>query len=801
MNFNIFQWRSLKTRVTVFTLAIFLISLWSLAFYASQALRNDVQSLLSEQQLSTVSFIAAEVNQALNDQFNVLEKVAGRVSLAMLGHPATLQAFLEERLTLQGPFNGGIFVTQVDGVAIAGLPRSAEWVGVNDLDRDYIVSALKGKATVGRPVMSRVLQAPVFVMAAPIRDLQGAVIGALAGVTNLSQPNFLDRLTHGRYGQSGGYVLISPQHRLVVTASDKSRIMQTLPTPGVNPGIDRFLDGYEGSAMVVNPLGVEVLASGKSVPATGWIAVAALPTAEAFAPIHAMQERMWITTVFLTLLAGGLTWWMLRRQLSPMLAAVRTLAAWSDTHQPPQPLPMTRQDEIGELIGGFNRLLSTLAQRENALIESERLLKESQLIANLGDYVLDIPSKVWKSSSMLDQLFGIDAAYERSVAGWAALIHPDDRALIVDYFNHQVLGQGHNFNKKYRIIRADNQAERWVHGLGKLEFDAQGRPVKMQGVILDITAYKRVEESLREREEWFRKLFEDHSAIMLVIDPDTGNIVDANQAAANFYGWSIKKLKQMDIDQVNTLSPATMKSEIQEVISARKTCFTFRHRRADGSIRDVEVFSNKIKINHKPLIYCIIHDITERRQMEEHIRQLALYDPLTQLPNRRLLNDRLNQTMITSKRSGCHVALMFLDLDHFKPLNDTHGHAVGDLLLIEVANRLKSCIRGMDTIARFGGDEFVVMLSELNVNKAQSMSQAEVVAEKIRFALSEPYWLTVKRDGQTDNTVEHHCTASIGIVVFMNHQGSLDDVLKWADQTMYQAKEAGRNRIRFYDMD
>jgi diguanylate cyclase (GGDEF)-like protein len=556
MNFNILQWRSLKTRVTVFTLAIFLISLWSLAFYASQALRNDVRSLLSEQQFSTVSFIAVEVNQALNDRFNVLEKAAGRVSLATLDHPATLQAFLEERLILQGPFNGGIFVTQVDGTAIAGLPRSAEWVGVSYLDRDYIVSAIKGKATVGRPVIDRVLQAPIFVMAAPIRDPQGAVIGALAGVTNLNQPNFLDRLTHGRYGQSGGYVLISPQHRLVVTASDKSRIMQTLPTPGVNPGIDRFLDGYEGSAMVVNPLGVEVLASGKSVPATGWIAVAALPTAEAFAPIHAMQERMWITMVLLTLLAGGLTWWMLRHQLSPMLDAVRTLAAWSDTHQPPQPLPMTRQDEIGELIGGFNRLLSTLAQRENALIESERLLK-----------------------------------------------------------------------------------------------------------------------------------------------------------------------------------------------------------------------------------------------------QLALYDPLTQLPNRRLLNDRLNQTMITSKRSGCHVALMFLDLDHFKPLNDTHGHAVGDLLLIEVANRLKSCIRGMDTIARFGGDEFVVMLSELNVNKAQSMSQAEVVAEKIRFALSEPYWLTVKRDGQTDNTVEHHCTASIGIVVFMNHQGSLDDVLKWADQTMYQAKEAGRNRIRFYDMD
>jgi diguanylate cyclase (GGDEF)-like protein/PAS domain S-box-containing protein len=193
-----------------------------------------------------------------------------------------------------------------------------------------------------------------------------------------------------------------------------------------------------------------------------------------------------------------------------------------------------------------------------------------------------------------------------------------------------------------------------------------------------------------------------------------------------------------------------------------------------------------------------IMDITARKQMEEEVRQLAFYDTLTKLPNRRLLNDRLSQTIAASKRSKSYGALMFLDLDNFKPLNDTHGHEVGDMLLIEAANRLTHCIREMDTVARFGGDEFVVMLGELGEDKAVSITQAALVAEKIRATLSEPYQFTVSHDGQADATVEHLCTGSIGVVVFNGSEGSQEDMMKWADVAMYEAKEAGRNQIRFY---
>ena len=227
------------------------------------------------------------------------------------------------------------------------------------------------------------------------------------------------------------------------------------------------------------------------------------------------------------------------------------------------------------------------------------------------------------------------------------------------------------------------------------------------------------------------------------------------------------------------------------------------NRRKDGSIYDESLVITPVidgdgKIRH---FVAIMRDITERKQAEEQIRTLAFYDTLTQLPNRRLLDDRLGQTMAASKRSGRYGALMFLDLDNFKPLNDTYGHGVGDLLLIEVAHRLTSCVRETDTVARFGGDEFVVILSELDTDKAESNVQAAIVAEKIRATLAEPYLLTFKQEGDTEIAVEHHCTSSIGVALFINHKARPEDVLKWADMAMYQAKEGGRNLIRFFDSE
>lgn len=192
-------------------------------------------------------------------------------------------------------------------------------------------------------------------------------------------------------------------------------------------------------------------------------------------------------------------------------------------------------------------------------------------------------------------------------------------------------------------------------------------------------------------------------------------------------------------------------------------------------------------------------DITERKRMEEEVSQLAFYDPLTRLANRRLLTDRLRQAQAASKRSGLYGALIFIDLDNFKPLNDSHGHEVGDTLLKEAASRLKACVREMDTVARFGGDEFVVILSALHADQASSVAQAELIARKIGSSLSESYALVRRRAQQAESTIRHQCTASIGVTLFVRDELDPDEILKCADMAMYDAKREGRNQTRFYN--
>ena len=372
MNLNFFQWHSLKTRVTFLTLAIFLAAIWSLSYSVSRMLRVDMQRMLGEQQFSTASFAAAGVNDALEERLVALELVAQSLRPAMLHNPATLRAVLENRPVLQHIFNGGVIAHDLDGVAIVEVPLSAGRIGINFADRDFVIGPLKeGKATIGRPVIGKKSPAPFVSMGVPIHDAQGKVIGSLTGVTNLTKPNFLDKLTVAHYGRTGNFLLVASQYRQIVTASDKRRIMEILPAPGDSQSRNHFIDGYEGTDTFINARGVEVLASAKGVPAAGWYVAVGMPTEEAFAPIRAMQMRILAATIFLTLLLGGLTWWMLRRQLSPLMDAMRSLAAQSDTNQPLQPLPIANRDEIGRLIGGFNRLLEIVKYRDEAYRESE----------------------------------------------------------------------------------------------------------------------------------------------------------------------------------------------------------------------------------------------------------------------------------------------------------------------------------------------------------------------------------------------------------------------------------------------
>ena len=197
----------------------------------------------------------------------------------------------------------------------------------------------------------------------------------------------------------------------------------------------------------------------------------------------------------------------------------------------------------------------------------------------------------------------------------------------------------------------------------------------------------------------------------------------------------------------------------------------------------------------------IITDVTQRKQRDERVLQMAYYDALTSLPNRRLLNERLSQALVESRRLASYGALLFLDLDHFKGLNDAYGHAAGDLLLVEAAARMKHSVREMDTVARMGGDEFVIVLRQLHGDRATASELAAQVAAKIQSTLAYSAELTLRHEGSEPISIVHRSTASIGIALFRDDGDTPSEILRRADRAMYAAKEAGRNTIRHHAVE
>lgn len=316
-----------------------------------------------------------------------------------------------------------------------------------------------------------------------------------------------------------------------------------------------------------------------------------------------------------------------------------------------------------------------------------------------------------------------------------------------------------------------------------------------------IAGRKQVDKALAEQEEFFRLIAENVEDFIAVLDLEGRRIYNSpsyNRLFGNADAMkgtdSFAEIHPDDRERIKQV----FKDSVQNGIGQRTE---YRFVLANGSIRHMESSSGLIKNSQGNIsrVVVVSHDVTERKMAELEINRLAFYDTLTQLPNRRLLEDRLVQAMATSQRSGRYGAVMFLDLDNFKTLNDTHGHKAGDLLLVEVARRLVGCVREVDTVARLGGDEFVVAITELDGTKSECTAQAGIIAEKIRAALAEPYWLASDFEGSTKMTVNHHCGASIGVVLFIDHEAGIEQILKSADVAMYQAKDAGRNQIRFYD--
>lgn len=371
---------------------------------------------------------------------------------------------------------------------------------------------------------------------------------------------------------------------------------------------------------------------------------------------------------------------------------------------------------------------------------------------------------------------------------WKNSIHPDDLLAYHAALTAHLENRTPFFQSEYRI-RTQSGSWIWLLSRGTvIQREIDGNPLRMLGIEMDITESKYIDEQLRIA----AIAFESQEGV-IVTDPNAV-IMRVNKAFTRLTGYSA--------EEAVGHTPRLLSSGSHDKIFYQCMWNALRdkglwqgeicNRHKNGTIYTEWLNISAVRssggiVTHYVASFSII---TTNKEAMAEIHRLEFYDPLTQLPNRRLFQERLGRALAISGRNGKYGALLFIDLDNFKSLNDTLGHDIGDMLLTQVAKRLVSCMREGDTVARQGGDEFVVMLEDLSQNPEEAANQTGVVGEKILTVLNQPYQLA---------NHEYHSTPSIGVTLFNDHSEIVDDLLKRADIAMYAAKAAGRNTLRFFD--
>lgn len=659
--------QSLKSRVTLLTIFIVVAGFLTLASYVKGMIRDELILYTGAQQRSALKLLDAEVSRVLQDRIESLSILASDLAPAPLQDKAGLNNLLRTRSFLERQFNAGVSIWNAQGVLLASNGNYWERSVVTE-DLSRFLQA--GQPGIGRMNLLTDPRTASFAMYVPIRDPGGTVIGAVAGSIRLDKPNFLSTLASHRYGKTGNFFLIDASQRLIIATSDESRLLETLPARAVSPWIDRFVDGFEGTARVVNPHGVEVLVSVEQIPLAHWYASVTLAPDEVFELFDIVQPRSRLAALVLLSVLLTLIWLMVRLQLSPMTTAARMLEGFVRKNQPPQALPVIRQDEVGQLVSGFNQLLESLVQQKKVVQDSE-------------DFKQAVLNSVTSAIAVLDHngtILSINDAWTQ-------------------------------FSHEFTSAPGSAQTALGANFLAALE-----------GLATDTTHH-----NTPTAEEGIRAVLQGKLPRFHLEYPV------AASAQQHWRSMSVTPLK--------------------------------------GAILQGAVVS--------------IEDISERVEMQRQVRELASYDPLTRLPNRRLAMERLTQQLMRAQRAQSILALLFIDLDRFKPINDELGHDVGDWLLQAAAQRIQACLRKSDTAARMGGDEFIVLLPDL-----QTVEAATAVGEKIRSELG--------RDFVTPKGLILQISSSIGVAIYPDHGDAEETLLRLGDEAMYKAKRSGRNAVQLW---
>ncbi len=553
---------SLKARITSFTLLLFVASILLLSYHIIKMLHDDMQEQLGKHQYSSLTLLADNLDDDITDRLSALRIIANDITNKKEAlQTDVLQEWFNARPIFTRLFNEGTFIVQADGVILYSSRPSIHRDGNQYRDLAFVATTFReGRETISPVLFDVALQTPTLAMAAPIRDSQGKVIAALVGVTGLSQPNFIDRITNSADGETGGYLLISPKQRMVAQSSDKSRNREPLPAIGAIPEFDQLLEGKQPYVVFVNKDNNEILASAKMISTTGLCLVSLLPTAEAFSSVRSLYQRIALITTILTLTIAGLIWWMLQRQFVPLTTLTKTLSSMSELCQSRQFLVVMRKDEIGILAETFNQLLATLWKREEALTQHQqhlaRLVEErthdlESTTKMLRTVLNTIPSRVfWKDRNGVYQggnpIFAKDAGFHdpQELLGLRDADLPWHRlSAQIAKTDHEIIhtAQPALWYEESRPIAA---GEVLCVRICKIPLRSdQGEIQGVLGVYEDITQEKGIQNDLlRTRQELeFQKRALDEHAIVSAADV-RGNITYVNDKFVAISGYNRDEL-------------------------------------------------------------------------------------------------------------------------------------------------------------------------------------------------------------------------------------------------------------------
>jgi diguanylate cyclase (GGDEF)-like protein/PAS domain S-box-containing protein len=440
------------------------------------------------------------------------------------------------------------------------------------------------------------------------------------------------------------------------------------------------------------------------------------------------------------------------------------------------------------MLVGIGRDISERKYAEQALMESEARYRtlmewspEPCAVHRNGLLVCVNPATL--------ELFGVPSLEQVIGSPLMNWVHPDCRELARERIKALATVELTNMAVEEKFLKMDGSVISVEVKSTAIQYDGEKA---IYVVIHDITQRKRADLIAKQYQTVIQTSMDG-----FWITDETATIIEVNEAVCSMHGYTQSELLGLNITDLEAdESSEETAAHTEQMREIGYVQFEARHRKKDGTVINVEV-SVQYSGELGGRMFAFVRDITDRKILEDKVHQLAFNDPLTNLPNRRLLGDRLRQTISACKRSLQFAALLFIDLDNFKPLNDRHGHDAGDQLLVQVAKRISDCVRQVDTVARFGGDEFVVILTAMDEHTGRPSDQAHLVAQKILDALAVPYRLTLHNDDGEASAFDCVCTASIGVTLITHDALSQDDVLKSADSAMYQAKHNGGSSIWF----